>query len=184
MIVGFGHVKQSGKDTSAQVLIDHFGFRRIGFADKMKECLLALDPYISAYNGIKLKPVIAAIGWEEAKRSYPELRRLLQMLGTEVGRELFWENFWVDLVLGDIEADENVVFSDVRFVNEAETIKKLGGYVIRIDRPGYVAEGHISETALVDWDGWTHVIKNDRMIEDLQDKIVSLFGDTVVSLVD
>ena len=46
LLIGLTGVAQSGKDTAAKVLIKKHGFRRIGFADKVRDCLLALNPLV------------------------------------------------------------------------------------------------------------------------------------------
>lgn len=67
-------------------------------------------------------------------------RTLLQWLGTEWGRGTIRQSIWVDLWKSDAEATilisgRTVVCDDVRFDNEAEAIKALGGYVVKITRP-------------------------------------------------
>lgn len=66
-------------------------------------------------------------------------RKLLQWLGTNWGREID-KDLWVKIWKADVAAISagyvtNVVCDDVRFDNEAEAIKALGGYVIKINRP-------------------------------------------------
>lgn len=66
-------------------------------------------------------------------------RKLLQWLGTEWGRNTISETLWVDLwrarVLEHQSATTNaiVVCDDVRFNNEAEILRSLGGYVVKIN---------------------------------------------------
>lgn len=49
--------------------------------------------------------------------------------------------------------EPNWIITDTRFPNEAQAIKKAGGFIIRVDRPGVNAiNAHPSETALDDWE--------------------------------
>lgn len=66
-------------------------------------------------------------------------RKLLQWLGTEWGRDTISKTLWVDIwkaeaikqhMLGSSEAI--IMCDDVRFDNEAETVKSLGGVIIKI----------------------------------------------------
>ncbi|MDP5128626.1 MAG: hypothetical protein NWP37_02495, partial [Pontimonas sp.] len=81
------------------------------------------------------------VGWEEAKRSYPDVRRLLQNLGTEAIRALD-PGFWVRIAMKKaLEADGPVVFIDTRFPNEIDAIRRQGGILVRVERPGCGAPG-------------------------------------------
>lgn len=125
-------------------------------------------------------------------------RLLLQLLGTECGRDIIHPNIWVNATMAEykplmtrhtelIDLSKNTrekvskdyplkypnwVISDVRFKNEAKAIKDKGGILIRVDRPGFEETGqHLSETALDDYDGFDHIIMNDGTVEDLFTKI-------------
>ena len=82
-------------------------------------------------------------------------REFLQNYGTEAHRDVFGEDFWVDQLLPmDLwqenfnEADFAVII-DVRFENEAQRIRDLGGVVWYVDRPE-IEDGdeHASEQIL------------------------------------
>ena len=69
-----------------------------------------------------------------------ETRRLLQKVGTEEGRNKFGENIWINVIetwikLLNERGVERFIISDVRFVNEAEWVKKMNGILIKIDAP-------------------------------------------------
>ena len=83
-------------------------------------------------------------------------RLLLQLLGTEAGREIIHPNIWVNALFADYVCDNcgqqecstgeedtgqmidssfpNWIITDVRFPNEAKAIKDRGGIVIRVNR--------------------------------------------------
>ena len=65
----------------------------------------------------------------------------------------------------------NWIITDTRFPNEAEAIKKAGGIVIRVNRPGVQPiNPHPSETSLDDW-GFDAVINNDGDVADIVHKV-------------
>jgi hypothetical protein len=175
MLIGLSGYARSGKDEAARGLV-LLGFRRVAFADRLREILLALNPIVGFVNNVsavRTKDVITEWGWESYKESPygTEMRELMQRLGTECGRELISDSIWVDLALNGITPDENVVVTDVRFPNEFEAIKARGGRIIRIRRPGVVAaNGHKSETAL---DGFPFdaMVNNDKSINILHDRV-------------
>lgn len=179
-IIGLGHVARVGKDTAAEGLVRELGFTRLGFADPLKELALAADPLITSSTRTvnvqaghgRLAWTVAGMGWENAKNTYTEVRRFLQNLGLGA-RTVFGEDFWVEQTLRKAERHQRVVIPDVRFTNEADAIKAAGGIVIRIDRPGHVAAGHVSETELVDYD-FDHVMANDGTALDLQVAVLDI----------
>ena len=70
-------------------------------------------------------------------------RLLLQLLGTECGRQIIHPNIWVNALFADFEDNKsdwlsainsNWIITDVRFPNEAKAIKDKGGIVIRVNR--------------------------------------------------
>lgn len=180
MIVGIGHVKRVGKDVAATALSRDLGFQRRAFADKLKELALEADPLVTtavATTNIgagrgRLRWVVQGMGWDEAKNVYPEVRKFLQDLGLGA-RLVFGDDFWVNQTLTGVKKTDKIVVSDVRFHSEVDAVHAHGGKLIRIDRPGHSAHGHVSETALAGFDGWDAVIVNDGTVQDLEAKVVA-----------
>jgi len=171
MIIGLSGYAQSGKDSTAELLCLNYDYRRIAFADPMREALFRLNPKLDSITHLAHR--VEDYGWDVAKRE-PEVRRLLQVLGTEVGRKMFGQDFWVNIALSGLNAEDRVVVSDVRFPNEADAIKKLGGTVWRINRHNHSAvNGHASEHAMDNY-MFSHVIYNDGTLDDLSDEVFML----------
>jgi len=154
---------RAGKDTAAAHLVRQYAYTRIGFADPLKEMALSIDPIIGAEGddyGItefRLSEIVRDSGWERAKDDYPEVRRLLQQMGQTV-RE-YDEDFWLSILLrkavGAARLNVPVVVTDVRYQNEAASLRSAGFKLVRITRPGAGSGGdsaaHSSETALDDF---------------------------------
>jgi hypothetical protein len=99
------------------------------------------------------------------------VREFLQKLGTSALRDGLHENSWINALMADYKSDSNWIITDTRFPNEAEAIKKAGGIIIRIERPGIDPVNlHTSETSLDNWD-FDHLVINDGSITDLTKKI-------------
>jgi hypothetical protein len=171
MIIGLSGYAQSGKDTVAELLCLNYGFKRISFALPMRDAIYTLNPLVE--DNHRIVDLVDEYGWDVAKAN-PEVRRLLQVFGTEVGRNLFGETFWIDQAFKRAEEYERVVFSDVRFPNEATAIQQRGGDVWRINRHNHLGvNGHKSEHAMDNF-MFKHVLYNDGTIDDLSDEVFML----------
>lgn len=176
-LIGLVGYAQSGKDSAADALEER-GYTRLAFADGVREALYALNPYVPIPRHIQedwklwthmgnttMHELVEAVGWDRAK-TVPEVRRLLQFMGTEAGRDIHGADCWVNRAMAKAPKGGRVVFTDVRFPNEADAIKRRGGYLVRISRPGYgPANGHQSETNIdgIECDMLWH---NDATLED------------------
>lgn len=173
-IIGLSGYAQSGKDTVGKYLIEKYGFKRISFADKLREVLYAQNPIVvcDVDSQRRVQDVVDYYGWEAAKSTFVEIRQLLQALGTEAGRKVLGENVWVEAALRDLP-DGNYVVTDVRFPNEAEAVHELW----RVVRPGYgPINDHPSETALDNF-VFDRIIRNDSTLTALHSRTeVALFA--------
>jgi hypothetical protein len=65
-------------------------------------------------------------------------RKLLQWLGTDWGRDTISKTLWVDIwkaevrVLQEVHPNDIVVCDDIRFDNEAEAFKAMGGTLVKL----------------------------------------------------
>lgn len=192
-IIGLHGYAQSGKDTVAGFLRDA-GYQRLAFADRLRECVYALNPGVGVVEWedgplsgevemARLQDEVDDIGWDRAKVENPEVRRLLQVFGTEVGRELIKDSIWVDIVLDQmadgLEHDEaKFVITDMRFPNEVTGLLQFGedeGVRVelwKIERPGVgPVNAHVSDAGLAD-SLFDLIIDNDSSLEDLQAKVL------------
>ncbi|MGW2514993.1 deoxynucleotide monophosphate kinase family protein [Streptomyces scopuliridis] len=167
---------RTGKDTAGQWLVDNRGYRRIGFADPLKEAALKLNPIIDVvdYGDTleSLAEIVERFGWEQAKDRNPEIRRILQELGASI--RAIDPEFWLRTALAKVTAANEdgvpVVITDVRYPNEAESLKRAGFHLVYIDRPGVPHLDHESEGALTSDDAAFHVM-NSATVDDLYAEI-------------
>jgi hypothetical protein len=155
MIIGLTGKKGSGKDTIATHLIESNGFVRVAFADPLKESVAALfDISRDLIEQLKNdEAALVTLSLYDVDQSYAELsvREFLQRYGTEAHRGVFGDQFWLDATRGRItrlleDGYRDLVFTDVRFDNEAELVRNLGGTMVEVHRPGLsIADAHASE---------------------------------------
>lgn len=161
-IIGLTGFAQSGKDTAAGFLVER-GWTRLAFADILRQSLYNLNPIVipgDDGDGMavgsthrRVQHLVDSYGWDVIKVQVPEVRELLQRMGTEVGRQLYGENFWVDMAMKRVRASlrsnepihDKFVITDVRFPNECDAVHNAGGLLFRIDRGNAPVNAHASE---------------------------------------
>jgi len=173
MIIGLSGYAQTGKDTIADHLVKHYGFTRVAFADPIREALYKLNPKIrlAESSGVSLAHAVDSVGWDSVKVLSPDVRELLQRMGTEVGREIFGENFWVDQAMQKALQHDKAVITDVRYPNELKAVLEASGRVWRVVKDSVKAVNiHPSETSLDDYQ-FEYIIFNNDTIESLYESV-------------
>jgi hypothetical protein len=191
-IIGMSGFARSGKDEAAKVLVNEFGFTRVAFADKLRDFLYAVNPIVSAWNEMippcgdplgndepfirytHLKEVIENHGWDGYKETHygKEIRRLLQRLGTEAGRQVLGQNVWVDATLDGLLPDGKYIVTDARFFNEFDAIRDRGGEIWRVERTGVgPVSDHPSETEAIDYPHFACTLHNNGTLEEYYDSV-------------
>lgn len=155
-IIGLAGHKGTGKDTFGWWMGKNYKFNRIAFADPIRHILTDTNPVVG--DTVRQPPTryadaVAVYGYDEAKRQYPELRRLMQNLG-ESARHYLGKDVWVEAACRRIYAapQARFVITDVRYQNEVDWIRSEGGVVIRLVRDGCGPDGHPSEDQAFDVD--------------------------------
>jgi hypothetical protein len=134
----------------------------------------------------KLKEIARRMGWDGKKDERG--RRLLQHLGTEVGR-VYDEDMWVNFVIAHWSRikrafDHDILVSDdVRYPNEHTRICEHFGaentYVIRVERDASGLDGttsnHISEQSYLDIP-CDVLIVNNGSLSDLEAEVISFIS--------
>lgn len=139
MIVGVIGFIGSGKGTVADILVRNHGFTKLSFADAVKDATAAIFGW----------PRHLLEGDSDTSRAFRELkdafwterlgydvtpRKMLQIIGTEAGREVIHDDIWVYALERKMNLYPKVVIADVRFPNEIDFIQSKGGFVTRVKR--------------------------------------------------
>ena len=143
-LVGISGRAGSGKTTASAELVDA-GWVRIKMADPLKDMLRAIGLTESQIEGdLKELPCFLLQGKTP--------RHAMITLGTEWGRDMIGPNLWLTIARKRIRdamgAGFNVVVDDVRYDNEAELIRELGGVVVGIKRDTSKGIDHKSEAGV------------------------------------
>ena len=173
-IIGVTGRKRHGKDTIADFLVTH-GFVKRAFADPLKEGLRHIFKYNSEQlYGSKKKTYNPR--WGETPR------KSMQTVGTDMFRKIYGDDFWIKRLKLDLvevtDKKQSIVISDVRFPNEADMIKSMGGTIIKVVRVVKIESSeseHISESS-IDLIKADHVVKNNGTIADLEKRINRIVG--------
>jgi hypothetical protein len=160
-------------------------------ADKLKECVVIITGMPRyALENMDIKNSLIGSDWGDIT-----YRKLLQLLGTEVGRYIN-PDFWVNALFIDYKKPAQIaiertggytnssrpnlfpnwIITDIRFPNELRAVKDRGGVTIRLTRTVEVdpeIAKHRSETAL-DNAEFDYVIDNSGTIEELIEEVKSL----------
>lgn len=172
-LVAFMGPKGHGKTTAAGAL-EAYGYHHVNFATPLK----ASCKIIFGLTDDELEnPVLK----ERVLDRWPFLtpRHIMQQVGSELYRAWLpetWTQAFFRVASEHLERDECVVLSDLRFVNEAEVIRNLGGIIIKVVDPRKEMpseSSHVSETEasriLADF-----VIRNSGTIDDLHAKVCQI----------
>jgi len=176
MIIGITGPKFNGKNTLGNYFVK-LGYIELSFAESLKESCRC----IFGFSDDQL--------YGDKKETEDEFwgvspRVVLQYVGTELYREQLakimphiGKNIWVECIrrkiLLELEKNKkaNFVITDVRFPNEIEMVKELGGKLIRVvrDSVNNTSDLHESERLImslpVDYE-----LKNNGTIEELHEK--------------
>ena len=139
MIIGICGLIGSGKGTVADVLVDQ-GFKKVSFADRLKDGVST----IFGWDRAMLEgDTDESRQWREQRDDFwsaeTEMevtpRLVLQLFGTDCLRNGFHDGVWVSLLKKHmLDNPGNYVIPDVRFRNEQNMIRDLGGEIWRVQR--------------------------------------------------
>ena len=159
-ICGF---KGSGKSKVASRLEGQLQAQRIRFAGPLKDMLRVLGLTEQEIEGhLKEQPCEKLCGRTP--------RHAMITLGTEWGRDMIgptiWSHAWERRAAWALAGGANVITEDLRFPNEYDAIRRLGGLVLRVVRPGAIGGEHESEAHAMSFSADIQCY-NDGNLEDL-----------------
>lgn len=154
MIIGIAGPKRSGKTLLANMLAEKYGLAHLSFAAPIRHFVADLLGGTLEQLEVEKESPIAWLGGVTP-------RTMMQLLGTEWGRQMIHSDIWVRICMRKAVAVGRAVISDVRFANEAKAIREAGGRIIRLRRwSAGAGDSHASEqpiaSELVD-----HELTND-----------------------
>lgn len=160
--------KGSGKDTVGQLIASQFNTETIAFADPIKNVInhvFKLDPNNNNEYDVFKREILEyrVVGVPRAIAARHVVREI-GMLMREYDDKQFNK-----YVREKIEAnpEKTWVVTDLRFDNEYTMLKSIGAKIVKITRPSYTYDGHITERefndSLVDY-----TLMNDGSLDYLQ----------------
>jgi hypothetical protein len=201
MIIGICGLIGSGKGTVADILVDQ-GFKKVSFADKLKDGVST----IFGWDRAMLEgDTDESREWREQRDDFwsnetkmeVTPRLVLQLFGTDCMRNGFDDGVWVSLLKKTIlENPGNYVIPDVRFENEINMIRDIGGeiwWTKRGDNPEWwskaVLDTQTGSNFMADedihpsewkWantnDRFDEIIYNESSLDDLRYRVLDLLG--------
>ena len=173
-LVGLLGTKGVGKDTVADYMVSHYNFDKRAFASPIKEaCAILFQLPLARFEGEDKELC------DEKHGLSP--RQMMQLVGTDFFRDKVRQDFWIDHFkrwYAARDPSRPVVVTDVRFQNEVDVIKALGGVVVRVTRPHDEQDGrhtmldtHITEQGVAEVQGVDFTIVNGGSLEELQGKV-------------
>lgn len=172
----YAPARQSGKSTASEVLTDGFGYRTFKYAQPLYAMWQALcddafmphDVYVRSLGDLKETP-LAQVGMS--------FRQFAETIGTKWGRDMISKTLWVDIARVKLatllEDGHKIIVDDMRFPNEFDLVKALGGKCIKIVRPIWNGgrEGILPSEAHLEAHPFDMVFANDRDEMSLKDKV-------------
>lgn len=176
MLIGLTGAAFAGKDTAGAYLARAHNFSPLAFADPLRDGLEAMfDLTARDFAPARKELVIDWIGKSP--------RQLMQTLGTEWGLDGIHPELWVRHMARRIDRlrrhnGDDIIITDLRFPDEAALIRRLGGEIWRIHRPGAATTAHSdhrSERAGQAIEADRH-LDNSGTIEQLYEQIDAAIG--------
>lgn len=168
----------AGKDVICDYLVARYHGTKRGFSDPLYQILDTINPAIPVGESLVTqkfkyyKDLVAEYGQDRAKRMFPEIRRLLQVLGTECGREIHGSQCWTNVMARASVYDYLTCIRDCRFPSEVDWVRSQDSLLIHVHSIREQApSAHISDFAIDAKSQADYSIENNSTMEALYDKV-------------
>lgn len=173
-LIGLTAPARAGKDTVGGILAKNYGAQLVAFANPLREGLRTMIP------GLTDEHFFGSLKEVEIPWLGKSPRQMMQTLGTEWGRNSVNQDLWLLIAKKTIQRHMNnyyhVAVTDVRFENEAEMIRDMGGQVWHIRRGSAPrVSAHLSEAG-VRVQASDVVIDNNGSLEQLEESVRNAFN--------
>lgn len=172
-IIALTGPKGSGKDTVAQTIVDIasdlFDVKTIAFADPIKQAIQHIfqldDTSTEEYDILKR----STLQWNSnSNASGRHVVREIGMLMRGYDEDQFTR--YVEKEITNSNEAWNIwVVTDLRFNNEYDLMKRFSAKIVKVTRPGYNYDGHVTEQGFND-SFVDYIIENNGSIEELRSK--------------
>ncbi len=179
LIAFYSPAAQMGKSTATRLLTKGLGYQNVKFADPLKamtRCFLEQigvpsDQLEDFVEGHRKEEPLSEFGFDNLTT-----RKIMQTLGKEWGRDQIDPNLWTTIAARKarslIKQGDRVVIDDMRFPNEYDLVKNMGGeawcvYNPRVEIPvsGHQSEGLLSNHA------FDKALINEGTIDELEQAV-------------
>lgn len=140
MIISVSGLIGSGKDTVASYLINNHGFKRMSFAESLKDAVAVIFSWDrELLDGVTR----SSREWREQRDEWWSNRLnmnitprwVLQYWGTDVLRQHFHDDLWIASLEAKLsKTTDDVVITDARFKNEISAIRRMDGITTCVQR--------------------------------------------------
>ena len=170
-VIGITGRARSGKTTVTEWIVTAHQFEPYAFAAPLKNALRAIFNLTEEQmDGEEKEQILNWLGCSP--------RFLMQSLGTEWGRNTVRQDLWIKLAERWLESVPRyvpgVVFSDVRFDDEANFVRQHGGILIHVSRSAAPkVNPHESERGVRFEDG-DFILPNNGTLDELYERVDDL----------
>lgn len=181
MIIALFGPPGAGKDTVGKILVEHYAYRRVAFADKVRELALKLCGStivdVGLGNYMKLRDAVEMFGWD-VKRDSEDVRKILERVGDGC-REVLGPDILINAAFGPhLLDDDDIVITDVRKRNEVDWILNWSasfGYEVGV---WHITRNGCEKRPFDEWKPeWaTATIENNGTVEELAAKVRELMN--------
>jgi len=176
IVIGLGHYSRTGKDTVANYFLECLSEYKASMrAIKRSLAWKLKQQCYELYAWAGVMPPEHYETKEGEKDRYVKLPalgmtavELWVAFGTKAIRNNVHDRTWLDYLLKTDHQCDVLLIPDIRFPNEADAIKEMGGLAIKVVRPGYGPRKTVADRALLGYDGWDYVIGAEGTMDSLR----------------